>query len=722
VFRRSKDERKDGTSNERQSPFRRRKDERKDEGQSPQVIPALDLNEHISYPEVILSNGTDSILVITCLPSRDLFATLGHDGIIRVYSLDKNFNGGVHRMYNTYNKLFISLILLFDDVLAFIGEYGGIVTWNANTGAVLSEFKAENLQFSVITKLNSTRIVVGTVEGDVLIVSHTNGYNLVLEKALGKLHAKTVKDIAVNGDVVVTGGIDEKAVVYNTKTNQEFATFRNGDWVLRVVMSSNYVVTCAEDSTIYIQHSDSFIAHLAVDFDQLLLEQDETVREDEHKESIWIMDMMFLTPELIMMTTLKHGIIFFSIVDVKVVARLNPGNRTGLRSASILSDGRICVGGYSGYGGIFRAPPEVADSVSVYLEHHRYPILSLLSMTDPLKSLWHAIHDKNNGDVLTLQVASEVLSGTNFCTVKTLEEWTYGHYLLMNFVRRKVIPSKRSYKGSEIFWWDKIYVRATSFEMSEEDLNLVLKFIVEAESTGIIGAGCAEMFKETRNLRKEFTVTTTQMSGMILELFCNQVATDASIRELFHYQKIQVAVQFFSAILSCIPFAGGVIAHLLSGGSSVLTHVPGEGFAVSGLVESLFGIGKDWSTLISEPVIQRVLQVTNRILHKETWESLPVDNRSAVEDAADGLKISVGDLREKVAGYFSPTHHPNGIEQLTKEVRELKSELQRMKIEKQEEGAETRRVLNEMKRMIEQLRQGRTEPINVLKENQQPEE
>lgn len=68
-------------------------------------------------------------------------------------------------MYNTHNKLFISLILLFHDVLAFIGAHGSIATWNANTGAVLSEVKTENKQFSVIAKLNSSDIFVGTVEG-----------------------------------------------------------------------------------------------------------------------------------------------------------------------------------------------------------------------------------------------------------------------------------------------------------------------------------------------------------------------------------------------------------------------------------------------------------------------------------------------------------------------------------------------------------------------------
>lgn len=39
--------------------------------------------------------------------------------------------------------------------------------------------------------------------------------------------------------------------------------------------------------------------------------------------------------------------------------------------------------------------------------------------------------------------------------------------------------------------------------MGADDMNLVFKFIKEAEATGLLAAGCAELFKKVHDMKKE---------------------------------------------------------------------------------------------------------------------------------------------------------------------------------------------------------------------------
>lgn len=78
-----------------------------------------------------------------------------------------------------------------------------------------------------------------------------------------------------------------------------------------------------------------------------------------------------------------------------------------------------------------------------------------------------------------------------------------------------------------------------------------------------------------------------------------------------------------------------------------MADVAGEIFSVSGLVESLFGVGKDWSSFITEPIVKRFLKAGDAVLKKETWNDLLEANRLAVEAAADGLGLTVDELRRR---------------------------------------------------------------------------
>lgn len=75
-----------------------------------------------------------------------------------------------------------------------------------------------------------------------------------------------------------------------------------------------------------------------------------------------------------------------------------------------------------------------------------------------------------------------------------------------------------------------------------------------------------------------------------------------------------------------------------------LENVDGEDFALNGLVESLFGIGNDWSSFITEPAVRRFLRAGNIVLEEATWKEIPQVNRIAVEVAAERLGLSIEEL------------------------------------------------------------------------------
>lgn len=152
----------------------------------------------------------------------------------------------------------------------------------------------------------------------------------------------------------------------------------------------------------------------------------------------------------------------------------------------------------------------------------------------------------------------------------------------------------------------------------------------------------AELFKKA-HLETEIN----SLSNTMGDLYCLQVAMDKNIRDILRCQKLQQRVAVVNAILGCMPLAGGVATHALRRGTARM--VAGEAFELNGLVESVFGIGKYWtSSFVTEPAVKRFLRADNIIFGEETWEKIPTDNQLAVGAAADELGLSFEELRSRV--------------------------------------------------------------------------
>jgi len=181
---------------------------------------------------------------------------------------------------------------------------------------------------------------------------------------------------------------------------------------------------------------------------------------------------------------------------------------------------------------------------------------------------------------------------------------------------------------------------------------------------------------------------------------------DEQVRSILDYQKVQQAMSFVNALLACIPFASGVAVHILSGGMAILEHADGEDFAVSALVESLFGVGKDWSSFITEPLVNRFLRAGDVVLEEKIWNEIPEANRRALEAAADGLGLSIDELR-RIEGRASKLAEEKNEE---RSMTELWKVIEMMRLE-MTEGRERLEIL-EQRNKTQEEKMGKMEARN----------
>lgn len=71
-------------------------------------------------------------------------------------------------------------------------------------------------------------------------------------------------------------------------------------------------------------------------------------------------------------------------------------------------------------------------------------------------------------------------------------------------------------------------------------------------------------------------------------------------------------------------------------------------------------MGKDWCSFISEPIVKRFLRAGNIVLDEKIWNALPEASRGVVEEAADGLGLSIDELRRRVRFAARIPHGPCG--------------------------------------------------------------
>lgn len=573
-------------------------------------------------PEVILQYGDTVVRRIAYVPHYELIAVCASK---EVYIYDISTAGEPIRVLRDHKHIFIRVIHLTDDILATVSFGGTLMTWRAGTGAMLDQLNVSK-DSCEITKSSETEIIVGTSRGEIIIAGHDNGNNLRVKKRCTREDKNFIWDISAYGDLFVVAGVSNVGIWQVSNGENLHSIKRN--MITSVAISANFIVLGASEGNIYV--------HDVRDGYTLL----KTIDLPDYRRTI--SHISFLNADIIMATT-NVGISFVSLKSGQWTSHLRV-EKFGIGwCASVLRDGRICASARTGYCALFQVPQEVRGYVSEYTQRMYSPLFATIPFFSPaLMSAFHGIQDGSFSVRNALKLATHSLFSR-----KSIQEWTYAHLIVMAAVRAGVVPRERKYKKDQEYWWNNLYDKASSLEMGADDMNLVSKFIKEAEVTGIIDRSCAEVFK--KDIKKKSKSEINLLSTTIVDLYCRQIALDENVEDVLNCEKIQQRVEIVTAILACIPLAGGVAGQVLSGGMAFLENADGEDFGISGLVESLLGKGKDWSSFVTAPAVRRFLRAGTIVLEEETWEGIPEVYRLGVEAGAEGLGLSIGDLRLRLA-------------------------------------------------------------------------
>lgn len=227
-----------------------------------------------------------------------------------------------------------------------------------------------------MAEASATEILVGTYDGEVILVEHANGNNLSVKKQFTGGCNGSIHDICAYKDVFVAVG-ERKVQVWNKLSGQLLHTFQT-DAMRSVAIIDDLIVIGGRGSKCFVhQNRDGYDLVRTID-----------LRKFRTFESAaqWMQNISFLNDDIIMVTTSVSGIYFVSVQSVQCISHSNVENSVFIYRASVLSDGRVCVGGSLGYCALFEPIQEIADLIGEYVES-RY--------SEP--SLCNAITDENVG-------------------------------------------------------------------------------------------------------------------------------------------------------------------------------------------------------------------------------------------------------------------------------------------------------------------------------------
>lgn len=592
---------------------------------------AIESNATNLAPEVTLNCGEKRVNGIACVLNHELIAVSTWDG---VFIFEYTTQGEPICIFNEHDRDVCGLVHLCDDMVASLDDEGILLTWKTTTGAVQDQLQVSKNTCHCITKASETEVLVGTSDGEVIIVGHTNGNKLTVKaRCAGGGRTGRIYNISAYNDIFV---VAEKSnvEVWKCSSGKRLHAIEHAEICCAAVSDELMVLGGWRDTILYV--------HRVQDNYNLLRSIDLRNFHDFENVVNWNIDrsITFISADILMVTEGSAGIFFVSLESGECISHCQLENSNGLYEGTVLSDGRLCFGGRDGYCAVFKPPGEVEEFVGEYAKRMYSPLFVVAPFfSPPLKYIFDAVQEKS----IAIRDAFDLVVHSQY-HCESIREWACAHLIVIAAVKAGHMPRSRKYKGDDIFWWNHLYKTAALIEMGTEDKRLVIKFIVEAEEAGILGGGCAEMFQETHENRCRMNM----LSNTMVDLYARQIATDKQVQSILHHVQVQQAMSFVNAILACIPLAGGVAVHVLSGGMAILENVESEDFAVSGLVESLFGLGKDWSSFITESVVKRFLKAGDVVLHEETWRDIPEANRRAVEAAADGLGISIDELRRRL--------------------------------------------------------------------------
>jgi len=338
------------------------------------------------YPAVSLKCGNWHVSGIVSVPDHNMFAISSDSDRVLVYRHTPEF--APVGAFDKHKTRVNGVVHLFDDILASVDEAGFLLTWSATTGSVRSGCRVSEGGCWAITKAGASVILVGTTTGEIILVSHEGAKNLAVNERATAENSVWIYGICAHSNIFVA--IDRTNVkIWDYGDDQLFGNITiDNEKILAVAVSDEFVVMGGEDGEIYVHgRPDGFNFNLLKTID---------LQSSGHLEHDYtrIFDLSFLNEDILMVTTDDSGLFFVSVESGKCISHYQVENSKGLYRTTVLSDGRMCIGGLRGYCAIFDTPPEVQSYMGKCLP--------------PIKEEKSTVSVNNIGDINTMQLEKKV--------------------------------------------------------------------------------------------------------------------------------------------------------------------------------------------------------------------------------------------------------------------------------------------------------------------------
>lgn len=325
---------------------------------------------------------------ITCIPTHELIAVAALEG---VYIHEYYTEGEPVRVFGEHKKEVKGVVHLSDDILASVDDDGMLLTWRAGTGAVLDQLKVCDSPCESITKASATQILVGTGQGEVILIARANGGIRTMNKRCILAITEIIYgyDISANDDVYAAVALSNMQI-WNYSTGQRIHSIEHEDVRFCCgAVSDGLAVTGTMDCKIYvhqIRHQYNLLR--TIDFRSFY---------QFRNADTWICAITFLNNDVVMVTSYE-AIFFVSLESGQCISHCELDTENWLFQTTVLSDGRICVGGEGGYCSIFDPPQEAKEIISDYTQRIYSPYTTIVE--EVVEEEIGSVSNENRGTVV----------------------------------------------------------------------------------------------------------------------------------------------------------------------------------------------------------------------------------------------------------------------------------------------------------------------------------
>lgn len=329
--------------------------------------PNIENKVTILSPEVKLKCGNGCVTGIACVSSHELIAVATWQNV-NIYGY--TILGEPSRVFEEHTGKVSGLMHLCDDVLASVDTDGMLLTWEATSGAVLDQLKVSNRRCTSIAKASTTDILVGTLDGEIVIVENSNGKKLGVKKQCTSGKNIRIYDISACNGIFVAALGPYGIEVYNEVNGELSHSILNGNGPSTCVAGSDdFIVMGYRDEKICVYGiRDGYNLLRTIELSKF--HGDRSIKS----RGVTIQNICFLNVGIVMVTTNDDGIYFVSVKSGECISHCNTKSSATLYETAVLSDGHVCIGGPDGYCAVFKPPQDVEDYIVEYNQRMHTPL------------------------------------------------------------------------------------------------------------------------------------------------------------------------------------------------------------------------------------------------------------------------------------------------------------------------------------------------------------